>query len=110
MVDVRDTWVSKHAKPGKTPSVKIAFYDQMEREFPVWACLDHKGFAAEKGQALIKQLGGKATTVDEALKEYPNWKKVEKIQVKMENKYPRILGFIFSKNQSTQQKLIGDNK
>lgn len=109
MVDIKDTWVSKHSKPGKTPSVKIAFYDQMEREYPVWACLDHKGFAAEKGQALIKQLGGKATTVDEALKEHDKWKQVERLQVKMDGKFPRILGFVFKKGQTTQTQL-GDNQ
>ena len=107
LIDVKQMWVSKHSKPGKTPSVKIAFYDNLDKETAVWACLDHKGYASEKAQALIKQLGGSAKTVDEALKEWPTWRKVDKVQVKMEGKWPRITGFVFAKGQSTQQKLLG---
>jgi len=107
LIDVKQMWVSKHAKPGKTPSVKIAFYDNLDKETAVWACLDHKGYAKEKAQALIKQLGGTASSVDEALKEWSTWRKVEKIQVKMEGKWPRITGFVFAKGQSTQKTLEG---
>jgi DNA repair protein RadD len=107
LVNVKDIWVSKHAKPGKTPSVKIAFYDGMDKEYPVWACVQHGGYAGEKGRALIKQLGGTKFTVDEIVKDYHNWKKVEKIEVRMEKKWPRVTGFVFAKNQSTQQKLAG---
>ena len=110
LIDVKQMWVSKHAKPGKTPSVKIAFYDNLDKETAVWACLDHKGYSAEKAQALIKQLGGKAKTVDEALQEWPAWRKVEKVQVKYEGKWPRITGFVFAKGQSTQYKLDGEYK
>jgi DNA repair protein RadD len=107
LIDVKQMWVSKHAKPGKIPSVKIAFYDNLEKETAVWACLDHKNYAAEKARALITQFGGSARTVDEALKEWPMWRKVDKVQVKMEGKWPRITGFVFKKGQSTQQKLVG---
>jgi DNA repair protein RadD len=106
IVDVEDIYVSRHAKPGKTPSVKIEFIDKMDRSYPVWACVQHGGYAGEKGRALIKQLGGTKFTVEEILKDYKNWKTVEKIEVRMENKWPRVMGFVFSKNQSTQQKLI----
>lgn len=106
LIDVKQTWVSKHSKPGKIPSLKIAFYDNLDKETAVWACLDHKGYAAEKARALIKQLGGHATTVEEGLKEWPTWRKVEKVQVKYEGKWPRITGFVFAKGQSTQQKLV----
>ena len=106
LVDVKDIWVSKHAKPGKTPSVKISFFDSMEREYPVWACVSHSGYAGEKGRALIKQLGGTKFTVDEILKDYKNWKKVERIEVRMENKWPRITGFVFAKGRTTQETLV----
>lgn len=109
IVDVTDIYVSRHAKPGKIPSVKIAFYDKMDREYPVWACVQHSGYAGEKGRALIKQLGGTKFTVEEILKDYKNWKPVEKIEVRMEKKWPRITGFVFAKGQSTQQKLLGEN-
>jgi DNA repair protein RadD len=107
IVDVASTWVSKHSKPGKTPSVKFEFIDKLDRSYPIWICLDHKNYAAEKARALVKQFGGKATSVDEALKEYKNWRQVEKIEVRMEKKWPRVTGFVFAKGQSTQQKLEG---
>lgn len=107
IVDVASTWVSKHSKPGKIPSVKLEFIDKMDRSFPIWICLDHKNYAAEKARALVNQFGGKAKTVEEALKEYPSWKKVEKIEVRPDGKFTRVTGFVFAKNQSTQQKLEG---
>jgi DNA repair protein RadD len=107
IVDVASTWVSKHSKPGKIPSVKLEFIDKMDRSYPIWICLDHKNYAAEKARALVNQFGGKAKTVEEALKEYKNWKQVEKIEVRPDGKFSRVTGFVFAKNQSTQQKLVG---
>ena len=103
VVDVKKMMVSKHSKPGKTPSVRISFFDKMGREYPMWVCLDHKNYAAEKARALIKQFGGKATTVDEALKEYKNWIKVDKIQVRRDGQWNRVDGFVFSKATPTTQ-------
>lgn len=105
LVDVKDVWVSKHSKPGKTQSVKLSFYDSMEKEYPMWLCLDHQGYAQEKALAIVRQMGGKATTVEEALKEWPEWKKVERIQAKQDGKFVRVLGFQFKPNQSQQMKL-----
>lgn len=105
LVEVKDVWVSKHVKPGKVTSAKLEFFDSMERSYPIWLCLDHKGYAAEKATALVKQMGGNATTVEAALKEWPEWKKVERIQVKQDGKFMRVTGFQFKKNQSTQQKI-----
>ena len=103
--------MSKHSKPGKIPSIKITFYDSMDREFPIWACVGHSGYAGEKGRALIKQFGGTKFTVDEILKDYKNWKTVEKIEVRPDGKFNRVTGFVFKKNHTTQQKLLeGDGK
>ena len=106
MVDVTDTWVSRHKKSGKPDSVKVAFYDKMEKEWPMWLSLDSTSqYAQEKSQAIVKQLGGKAVDVDSALDEHFNWKQVDKIQVRMDGRFPRILGFVFKPNQTQQQKL-----
>ncbi|MFA5341900.1 MAG: DEAD/DEAH box helicase family protein [Clostridia bacterium] len=107
IVDVVSTYVAKHAKPGKTPSVRMEFIDRMDRSYPIWFCLDHKNYAAEKARALVNQFGGKARSVDEALKEYPNWRQVEKIEVRPDGRFFRVNGFVFKKGQSTQQKLEG---
>lgn len=108
IVDVVDTYVSKHSKPGKTQSVKMEFIDRMDRSYPIWICLDHGNYAAEKARALVNQFGGKARSVEEALKEYKNWRKVEKIEVRPDGKFSRVTGFVFAKGQSTQQKLLGE--
>jgi hypothetical protein len=106
MVDVTDTWVSRHKKSGKPDSVKVAFYDKMEKEWPMWLALNSTSqYAQEKSQAIVKQFGGKAVDVDSALDEHFNWKAVEKIQVRMDGRFPRILGFVFKPNQTQQQKL-----
>jgi len=106
IVDVKDTWISRHKKSGKPDSVKVAFYDSMEREYPMWLALNSDSpYAVEKSRAIVKQFGGSASDVEGALKEYFNWKQVDKIQVRMEGRFPRILGFVFKKDQSTQQKI-----
>ena len=108
LVDVKDFWVSRHKKIGKPDSVKVAFYDSMEKEWPMWLSLNSTSqYAQEKSQAIVKQLGGKAMDVDSALDEHFNWKQVEKIQVRMDGRFPRILGFVFKKGASTQQKIDG---
>jgi DNA repair protein RadD len=106
IVEIVDTYVSKHSKPGKTPSVKMEFIDKMDRAYPIWICLDHKNYAAEKACALVNQFGGKARSVEEALKEYPNWRQVEKIEVRPDGKFTRVSGFVFKKGRTTQEKLI----
>lgn len=108
IIDVTSTYVSKHSKPGKIPSVKMEFIDRMDRSYPIWICLDHKNYAAEKARALVNQFGGKAKSVEDALKEYKNWRKVEKIEVVPDGKFIRVRGFVFAKGQSTQQKLLGE--
>jgi hypothetical protein len=101
-------YCTRHHKPGKTDSLKMSFYDKMDKETSLWICLDHKGFAYEKATAMVKQMGGSARSVDEALKEWHTWRKPAQIQCKPEGKWVRVTGFAFPKGQSQQQKL-GDN-
>lgn len=107
IVDVKDFWVSRHKKSGKPDSLKVSFFDQMEKEFSMWLSLDSQSaYAAEKSRAIVKQFGGKATTVDAALLEHFNWRKVERIRVKPEGRFFRIDGFVFKKGEAMQQSLI----
>ncbi len=105
IVEVKSSWISRHKKPGKPDSVKVAFYDSIEKEYALWLALDVVGYASEKAQALVKQFGGKAKTVDEALKEQFAWKKVTHIRVKKDGKFFRIDGFVFEKQDANQNKL-----
>ncbi len=104
IVEVKDSWISRHKKSGKPDSVKVAFYDSIEKEYAMWLALDATGYASEKAQALVRQFGGSARTVDDALKESFTWKKVTHIRVRKEGKFFRIDGFVFEK-QSNQQSI-----
>ena len=82
----------------EAPSFRVGspqFTDDNEKGYYIFACLDNEGYASIKGRVLIEQLGGKATTVDEAIEESKNWKTVKTIQVTMDGLYPRITGFVF---------------
>ena len=105
LVEVKEMYCTRHHKPGKTDSLKMCFYDNLDREFPTWICLNHKGFAQEKALAIVKQMGGTAKTVDEALKEWHTWRKPAQIQCKPDGKWTRVTGYAFPKGQSQQQKL-----
>ena len=60
-----------------------------------WLCLDHFGYSAEKAQAHIRKLGGKATTVTEALAECENYITPHSIKVIFGGKYPDIKKVLF---------------
>lgn len=102
-VEVVDTWFSRHKKSGKPDILKIAMYDAQDREFPIWCCLGHDGYAREKAIAVVKSFGGTATTVDEALKENEFWKKPVKIKVAPNGKFFNVVGIEFAKGQPIQQ-------
>jgi DNA repair protein RadD len=102
IVEVKSHWISRHKKPGKPDSVKVAFYDSVEKEYAMWLALDVVGYASEKAQALVKQFGGKAKTVDEALKEQFAWKKATHIRVRKDGKFFRIDGFVFAPQEARQ--------
>jgi len=105
IVEVASSWISRHKKGGKPDSVKVAFYDAMEKEYAMWLSLDIPGYAGEKARAIVKQFGGNATTVDMALKEQYDWKPVTHIQVKKDGKWDRITGFMFGERVAKQETL-----
>jgi DNA repair protein RadD len=102
IVEVASHWISRHKKPGKSDSVKVAFYDSVEKEYAMWLALDVPGYASEKAQILVRQFGGKAKTVDEALKEQFTWKKATHIRVRKDGKFFRIDGFVFAPQEARQ--------
>jgi hypothetical protein len=69
----------------------------------MWLALDVPGYASEKAQVLVRQFGGKARTVEEALKEQFTWKKATHIQVKPDGKFFRITGFVFAPQEAQQK-------
>jgi len=104
VVEVVEMYCTRHKKLGGVDSLKMAFYDKADKEFAMWVCLNHTGFAKDKATALVKQFGGKADSVDAALKEWSYWRKPTHIRVRPENKFFRITGFKFDENKiRTQQ-------
>lgn len=111
MVDVSGEsgfWVSRHKKPGKPDSIKVTFASvEDDREYAMWLLLDHGGFASQRAISIVKQFGGKSTTVDDALKEWLYWRRPVAIQVKPSGKFFEILGIIFEDNIRTKQVVMG---
>jgi DNA repair protein RadD len=96
VIQVVDFWVSRHKKAGKPDSVKLSFFDKMEKEYCMWLALDHGGYATDKALPIVRQFGGKATTVEHALQEWTHWKKPVLISVRQEGRFTRILGIKFA--------------
>jgi DNA repair protein RadD len=88
-------YVSRHTKAGKPDMAKIEFSDGLQRDYNIYLCLNHGGFASQKAQAVVRTFGGKATTTDEALKEWNYWKKPIRIKVVPEGKFTRVVGVVF---------------
>jgi len=95
IIPIAGIWVGRHKKPGRPDSVKITFYTALDMEYYMWVGLDHDGYYKEKSLAVVKRFGGKAKTVDEALKESEYWRKPVAIAVKPRGRFFDIVGIIF---------------
>jgi hypothetical protein len=65
-------------------------------------------YARRKSMQIIKDLGGIANNVDDAISEYPYWDKVYSIIVKADGKYIRVLKIITYKMME-KQKAVEEN-
>lgn len=104
-VDIVETWYSRHKKPGSPDSLKIGMFTKLDKEYPIWCCLDHTGFAQEKARALVKQFGGSAMTVTDALKESQFWRKPKSIKVVPSGKFFNVVGIEFHPLEAKQKGL-----
>ena len=73
----------------------------------MWLLLDHSGFAKERSLGIVKQFGGKAQTVDEALKEWDYWRRPVGVMVKPSGRFFEITGFIFEDKAKMDQMRVG---
>jgi DNA repair protein RadD len=105
-VDVAETYYERSKRAGRPDILKIGMYDKMDKEFPLWCCLEHDGYAKEKANQLVKQFGGTATNVTDALKESDYWRRPKRIKVIANgNKFFNVLGIEFLPAQPKQQQL-----
>lgn len=102
-IEIVDFWVGRHKKPGKPDSLKLSFFDAVDKEYCMWLALDHGGYAAEKAMSVITRFGGRAKNVDEALKEWSYWKKPIGISVKPNGRFFEIVGVKFAPSTAEQQ-------
>jgi len=96
ILQITDFCVFRHKKSGKPDSVKLSFFDKMNKEYCMWLALDHGGYATDKAIPIVRQFGGKANTVEQALQEWTYWKKPIQIGVKKEGRFDRIVGIKFA--------------
>lgn len=95
-VDIDTMYCTRHKKAGKPDILKIELCDATDKEFPIWCCLGHDGYAQEKARAIVKTFGGRSNTVDEALKEWSYWKKPKRIKVIPNGRFFNVIGIEFS--------------
>lgn len=99
--DVIEVEYTRHPGKGEKPdTIKCAYYTKQQfQPFLQWIAPDHEGFPKKKALEYIRQCGGKAETVDHALKENVYWKDPSKILVGRDpknKKYMRVFQFDFS--------------
>jgi DNA repair protein RadD len=103
VIPIAGVWIGRHKKPGRPDSVKITFYTALDMEYYMWVGLDHDGYYKEKSLAVVKRFGGKAKTVDEALKESQYWRKPVAIAVKPRGRFFDIVGIIFDDTKTQER-------
>lgn len=77
-------------------SLKVSYKCSDKKDYVLWLGLDKPGYAHDTALGLVRLFGGKATTVLEALSEFPTWRRVRKIQVEPDGKYHRVVGYVFA--------------
>lgn len=90
--------VKRHAKPGKTPSMRVV-YDVEESFFPVseWVCVEHKGYAREKAEKWFTERGiNPPNNVHEAIHITDDITPPAQIRVEVGGKFPQIKNRIFA--------------
>jgi DNA repair protein RadD len=107
VVQIEGVWYGRHKKIGKPDSIKVTFFTKLDKEYYTYLGLDHGGYFAEKSLAIVRRFGGKATTVDQALKESEFWRKPVAISVKPRGKFFDVVGIVFD---NTQKKPSGQVK
>lgn len=96
-VEVDSVAYRQHNKPGKPPSVCVTYQCGLT-QYRAWACPEHDGYARTK---FVQWWGRHApgieapNTVREALENAPYLKKPSAIQVRMEGKFPSVVGEAF---------------
>lgn len=89
--DVRAVSYARHAKPGKTPSMRVTYHCGL-RQFHEWICVEHSGMARAKALRWWQVRSGDACprSVEEAIAASPHLRRPSAIVVDETDKFPEI--------------------
>jgi DNA repair protein RadD len=104
--------LGKHRKEGKPPSLMVTYYGSMGDKVCEWVCLEHDGYAQGKARNWWinnSEVGAQyiPATIDDAIANEHLLKPVDKITVKKEGKYDRIIEYFFKEEGGDVQSPIG---
>ncbi len=109
--NVNEMYLNRHAKEGKTPSMRVDYYDFAKGKVSEWICLEHKGYARQKAEKWHRARLHETPVpndIDGALGlPYP---KPSKILVKWEGKYARVIDYDFRVLDEGKGVFIGEDK
>lgn len=91
---VTDVTYNRHVKMGKKDSLKVSYWSYL-KIFNEWVCVEHFGMAGEKARKQIKEMGGSAKTVTEALIEKSVYRKPKEIHAVKSGKYWKIIKKVY---------------
>lgn len=94
--DIDRTIYAKHQKPGAPASLRVTYFSGIKK-FEEYVCLEHQGFARKKAADWwLKRISEKIPScVDEALCYISKLRKVRRIEVIVNRKYPEIINHEF---------------
>jgi len=94
--DIDRTIYAKHQKPGAPASLRVTYFSGIKK-FEEFVCLEHQGFARKKAADWwLKRISEKIPScVDEALSYISELRKVRRIEVIVNRKYPEIINHEF---------------
>lgn len=105
-VPVTRVGYSRHSKDGSPDSVKVTYFAGAGKQYPVWVCLDHTGYAAKKALKHVIEAGGEATTTTDALEEaWDHWATPTRIKVRRNGKFFDVLDIQYAPIVKEQRSL-----
>jgi DNA repair protein RadD len=104
--EVDDIYYNLHQKQGKPSSLKVTYYVGMMESYSEWVCLEHQGFAKEKACSWVNRRTDKdINTVQDALDNYDYFRQPKKIVVNLNDKFPKITGYVFETEEEYENRL-----
>ena len=104
-LEVDQVAYSKHAKPGKIPSLRVDYTCGLRR-FSEWVCLEHTGYPHQKaaGWWLARDGGTEVPgSVDQALQQVQSLDQPTTITINTKPKYPEIIGYGFEQPDAAEE-------